>query len=139
MSIPNELLATITQRLDSSRGPAVVDDAIGMWQSMTTQFSPLLGPLSTELLLLRSLETAEIQHRWLQGAYDRDLARPPFEALRRCLTQREPEEVADANRAMCIAFIGHLVELIGATLATRFLRAAFQDIGASGNQSGESA
>lgn len=129
MSIPNELLATITQRLDPSRGPAVVDDAIGLWQAMTNQFSPLLGPLSTELLLVRALEIGEAQHPWMLVAHDCDIARPPFEALRRCFAQRTPQEVADANRAICIAFIGHLVDLIGAALATRFLRVAFPDSG----------
>ena len=139
MSIPNELLATITQRLNPSRGPAVVDDAIGLWHAMSNQFSPLLGPLSTELLLLRALETGEALHPWLQGAQERDIARPPFDGLRRCFTQRTPEEVADANRAICTAFIGHLVELIGAALAARFLRTAFPDSETAGKQLGESA
>jgi hypothetical protein len=139
MSIPHELLAMITRHLDPSRGPVVVDDAIGLWHALTNRFRPLLGPLSTELLLVRALETSEAAFPWLQCAHERDIARPPFDALRRCLVQRTPEEIADANRAICIAFIERLIGLIGVHLATRFLRAAFPGSEIEGNQQGGTA
>lgn len=139
MSIPHELLATITRRLDPSRGPAVVDDAIGLWHAMMNRFRPLLGPLSTELLLVRALETSEADFPWLQCAHERDIAQPPFDALRRCLVQRTPEEIVDANRAICAVFIERLVGLIGVRLATRFLHSAFPGSETEGNQQGETA
>lgn len=139
MSIPHELLATINRRLDPSRGPAVVDDAIGLWHALIIKFRPLLGPLSTELLLVRALEANEAAFPWLQCAHERDVAQPPFDALRRCLAQRTPEEIADANRAICTAFIERLVGLIGVRLATRFLHSAFPDSETEGDPQGETA
>ncbi|MEN3278457.1 MAG: hypothetical protein V7631_4247 [Massilia sp.] len=139
MPIPSELFETITGRLDPARGPAVVDDAIGLWHAMMNKFRPLLGPLSTELLLVRALELSEAQFPWLGCAHERNVALPPFDTLRSRLTQRTPQEIVDANRAVCTLFISQLVELIGPRLTERFLRSAFPDNQQKGNQLGESA
>lgn len=127
MSIPHELLATIARRLDPARGPAAVDDAIALWHTLMTKFGPLLGPLSTELLLVRALEASAASFPWLDCAHERDIAQPPFEALRRCLAPRAPGEIVEANRAMCTAFVEQLAGLIGVRLAAQLLQAAFTD------------
>lgn len=127
MPIPNELLANITGRLDPERGPALVGDALALWQTIFRKFGPLLGPLASELLFVRSLEESEAHYPWLRQATAAGDGRSSLEGFERCLGGRAPHEVVAVNAALLRAYTGAMEKLIGERLTVRFLRAGFPD------------
>ena len=125
MTIPTELLATIMERLTPNGDPATVDGAIDVWTCLFARFHPLIGLLGTELLFARSLGLHEKAFPWLPQATTSIQAGQVFDSFTRTLVGRSPEDIIAANRALLASFSTQLAELIGARLATQFLRSAF--------------
>ncbi len=127
MPIPNALPALITERLHPGGRPGTADDAIALWQSMFAKFRPLLGPLSTDLLFVRTLFGHSREFPWLgelaglDGSHD---AREAFGAFVDRMYGRAPEEIVAVNHRLLTAYAAEIVDLIGERLATRFLHAA---------------
>jgi hypothetical protein len=124
MPIPTELFATMTGRLAPGGRPGTITDAVAVWRALFKKFSPLIGPLSTELLFARSLATHEGAFPWLPQAMPGTL-RPVFEEFERSLASRTSDEIVAVNRALLASYTTGLAELIGPGLVTRFVRAAF--------------
>ena len=126
MPIPTELFATIMKRLDAQSADDAAAEAARLWQTLFEKFSPLIGPLSAQLLFMRSLATHEAVFPWLPRIAPASVqtAFPEFE---RSLDGRSAEEIVAANRALLSTYTTILSELIGVRLAAKFLGAAFLD------------
>jgi hypothetical protein len=124
MPIPTELFATIMGNISISSAPDSAAAATRVWRTMFRKFSPLLGPLSADLLFARSLAEQEAAFPWLPriapGAES-----TAYEAFERSLDSRSTEDILAANRAMLLTYTTVLADLIGMRLATNFLGAAF--------------
>lgn len=125
MPIPTELLAAITERLTPNGAPPTTSEAIAVWNRMFARFNPLLGPLSTQLLFARTLRFHQQAFPWLPQAGTPDEARQSFATFVEALDGRQADDVLAANRALLATFSTQLADLIGARLATQFLRSAF--------------
>lgn len=124
MPIPTELFATIMQRLDATSAADAALEATRLWQTLFDKFSPLIGPLSAELLFMRSLSMHEAVFPWLPRIAPASV-RTAFPAFERSLDGRSVEEIVAANRALLSTYTDILAELIGTRLAGKFLAAAF--------------
>lgn len=125
MSIPTELLATISGRLAPGGAPATAADAVRVWRTVFQRFDPLLGPLSTALLFARAMDTQAAAFPWLPQTSAAQPAQTAFDRFAHSLDGRSPDDILATNRALLASFAEQTSELIGAGLATRFLRAAF--------------
>jgi hypothetical protein len=125
MPIPTELLAAITDQLTPNGAPPTPGEAIKVWNSVFARFDPLLGPLSTQLLFARALRFHENAFPWLPQAGTPDEARESFTTFAGSLDGQPADEMLAANQALLATFSTQLAELIGARLATQFLRSAF--------------
>lgn len=124
MPIPTELFATIMERLHAQSASDAAAEATRLWHALFDKFSPLIGPLSAQLLFMRSLATHEPVFPWLPKVAPTSVqtAFPEFE---RSLDGRSTEEIIAANHALLSTYTTVLSELIGARLAANFLHAAF--------------
>jgi hypothetical protein len=125
MPIPAELLDSITSRLTPNGGPATVEDAVTVWTAVFARFELLLGPLSTHLLFARALTLEAKAFRWLPQAIVPEQSRDAFDRFVRALDGRPQHELLETNRALLASYTTQLAELLGARLATQFLRSAF--------------
>jgi hypothetical protein len=134
MPIPNELLATIADRLQPGGKPGnAAADAIEVWNSLYAKFSPLLGPLSTELLFVRTLSEHARDFPWLAHCATPDNAHDAFGEFTRCLDEQPAEDIVAANQVLLETYITQLTGLIGERLAVRFLDTALRPNGADKN------
>ena len=100
--------------------------ALRFWQTLFRRFSPLIGPLSAELLFVRSLATHEANFPWLPQVGP-GATRAAFSEFERSLDGRSADEIVAANHALLSTYVAGLADLIGLRLATKFLGTAFAD------------
>lgn len=105
-------------------GTVTVTDVIMVWRALFGKFSPLIGPLSTELLFARALATHESAFPWLPQAAP-GAGRSILADFEHSLHGRAPDEIVAVNRALLLSYTTGLSTLIGDRLTTRFLQAAF--------------
>jgi hypothetical protein len=125
MPIPTELFATIMAPI-AADSPEPAADAIRVWHVIFRRISPLLGPLSADLLFARSLAMHASDYPWLPRVAPA-AARTAFPEFERSLDARAAQDIVAANRALLESYTTGLVNLIGAGLATRLLETAFPD------------
>lgn len=123
MPIPTDLLATITATLEDG----TPDDARRIWRALRAKLDPLLGPMSNQLLFVRSLEAHQADFPWLPPTATLAAQHEVLALFELGLDALAPAELAHANRVLLETYIRALCELIGVALATRFLRSAFPD------------
>ncbi|MEW7849714.1 hypothetical protein AB2N08_13520 [Massilia aurea] len=121
MPIPTDLLATITAPLEAG----TPDAAIQVWQLLRNKLDPLLGALSSQLLFVRSLDAHRPAYPWLPATGSLPEREAVFAAFHKLLPGLEPQVLIEVNRALLATYTDAICELIGASLATRFLRSAF--------------
>lgn len=126
MSIPTELLVMMTGRLAPDNGPVTAESAVRVWTALFRKLSPLLGPLSTELIFARSLAARYPAFPWLPRL-EPEAEPSAFARFAPSLDGRSPEDIMEANRALLESFTSALADLVGMQLATRLLRTAFPD------------
>ena len=126
MPIPTELFATIMGRLAVHSAVESAAEAMQLWQTLFRKFSPLIGPLSAELLFVRSLTTQQAAFPWLPHIAP-GATRTAFAAFELSLDGRTAEEIVAANHALLLSFVTLLADLIGLRLATKFLGTAFAE------------
>lgn len=132
MPIPTELLEKMTGRLAPDNGLATAEGAVHVWRTLFSKLSPLLGPLSTELMFARSLAARHPAFPWLPRLAP-DAEQTAFARFAPSLDGRSPAEIAAVNRALLETFTSALADLIGMQLAARLLHAAFPDDDANKN------
>lgn len=125
MPIPTELLASITDRLSPGGKPGNAADALRVWNRLYAKFSPLLGPLSTELLFVRTLHEHADSFPWLARCALPDKSGDALGAFTLCLDGQAPADIVAANSVLLATYIAELSDLIGDRLSAQFLRAAF--------------
>jgi len=125
MPIPTELFATIMAPI-AADSPDPAAEAIRVWHVLFRRFSPLLGPLSTDLLFARSLAMHASDFPWLPRVAPA-AARTAFQEFERSLDAHGAQDIVAANRALLESYTTGLVNLIGAGLTTRLLETAFPD------------
>ena len=125
MPIPTELFATIMAPI-AADSPEPAADAIRVWHVMFRRISPLLGPLSADLLFARSLAMHASDYPWLPHIAPA-AARTAFPEFERSLDARAAQDIVAVNRALLESYTTGLVNLIGAGLTTRLLKTAFPD------------
>ena len=113
-------------RLAADNAAQSAAEAIRLWQTLFSKFSPLIGPLSAELLFVRSVTTQEAAFPWLPHIAP-GATRTAFAEFERSLEGRTSEEIVAANQALLLTFVTVLADLIGLRLATKFLGTAFAD------------
>ena len=126
-----ELLATITDRLRPGGEPGNADDAVQVWNTVQARFAPLLGPMSTDLLFVRTLSEHARDFPWLEACAAQGAPGDAFKAYVLCLGKLAPADIEAANQTLLTSYIVYLSELIGERLVTRFLASAFPS-GATG-------
>jgi hypothetical protein len=126
MPIPTELFTTIMGRFTSDNAPDPAAVAAEVWRTLFRRFTPLIGPLSTNLVFLRSLSRHETDFPWLPQI-EPSAPHTTFDAFERSLQGRPAEEIFAVNRALLAAYAGIVAELIGVPLTTKFMEAAFAD------------
>ncbi|MFC5461372.1 hypothetical protein [Massilia niabensis] len=126
MPIPTELFATLMGRLATDNAAGSAAEAIRLWQTLFRKFSPLIGPLSAELLFVRSLRAHEAVFPWLPRVGP-GATRTAFSEFERSLDSRTAEDIVAANHALLSTYITALADLIGMRLAVKFLGTAFAD------------
>lgn len=109
---------------DNAAGSAA--EAIRLWQTLFRKFSPLIGPLSAELLFVRSLAAQDAAFPWLPRVRP-GATRTAFADFERSLDNRTAEEIIAANHALLLTYVTVLADLIGMRLAVKFLGTAFAD------------
>ena len=125
MPIPTELLTAMTDRLTPNGGPSTADAAARVWSRIFARFNPLIGPVSTQALFARALALHQEAFPWLPQALTPEQARQAFASFALALDAQQADALLAANRALLDTFSTELAELIGARLATQFLRSAF--------------
>lgn len=126
-----ELLATITDHLRPGGKPGTAADAVQIWNTLKARFAPLLGPMSTDLLFVRTLSRHTQAFPWLEACAALREPRAAFDAFVLCLGQQAPADIVAANHALLTSYIAHLSDLIGERLVVRLLGSAFPS-GAAG-------
>lgn len=130
MPTPNALPASITDRLRPGGQPGNAADAVRVWNALYARFSPLLGPLSTELLFVRALSEHAHAFPWLAQCASPATPRDAFDAFTRCLDDHAPADIVAVNQALLATYIEQMSGLIGERLTARFLDSAFPPDGA---------
>lgn len=130
MPIPTELPATITERLRPAGRPGNGADAVRVWNALYARFSPLLGPLSTDLLIVRALSEHADTFPWLAPCAAQARPRDAVETFIRSLEQDAPSDALAANEVLLATYIEQLSALIGERLTARFLDSTFPPGGA---------
>lgn len=126
MPIPTELFTTIMERLGAQSASEATAEAIRLWHTLFDKFTPLIGPLSAELVFTRSLAAHETVFPWLPRVAPAS-AQTAFAQFEQSLDGRSVEEIVAANRALLSTYTTVLTDLIGARLAVKFLSAALVD------------
>lgn len=121
MPIPTDLLVTITVPFEAG----TPEGAMLVWQLLRDKLDPLLGALSSQLLFVRSLDAHRPTFPWLPATLTLAQREVAFDTYQRLLAGLEPALLVQVNRALVITYTDALCELIGLSLATRFLRSAF--------------
>ena len=124
MPIPTELFTTIMAPIAAESCPQPAAEAIRVWHALFSKFTPLLGPLSTELLFARSLAMHTSHYPWLPRVAPA-AARTAFQEFERSLDGRAPQEIVAVNHALLASYTTGLINLIGTGLTTRLLDVAF--------------
>lgn len=114
----------MTGRLAPGGSPGTAMDAIVIWRTLLGKFGPLIGPLSAELLFVRSLAAHASAFPWLPQPSPGTL-RPLLADFERSLDSRTPDEILAVNRLLLASYLAVLGELIGPGLVARFLHTAF--------------
>lgn len=127
MPIPNKLFATIMAQMAADSPPEARAGAIRVWHIMFRTFGPLLGPLSADVLFMRSLAVHEAAFAWLPRIAP-GAASTALREFERSLADRSPDEITAVNRALLSTYTTILSDLIGEGLAIRFLGGAFPDV-----------
>lgn len=127
MPIPNKLFTTIMAHMAADSPSEAPAAAMRVWHILFRKFGPLLGPLSADLLFMRSLAAHEAAFPWLPRIAP-GAAGTALQEFERSLANRAPDEIMTANRALLATYTTILSDLIGKTLATRFLGGAFPDV-----------
>ncbi|MEH6436517.1 hypothetical protein [Massilia sp. DD77] len=125
MPIETKLLASIMARLEPRGEPATAANAVAVWRTLFDRFAPLLGPLSTLALFERSLAQHVGRFPWLPQLGPTLFPAQAFDVFSRSLDGQTPEHIAAANRALLVTYTDDLADLIGPSLANRFLLSAF--------------
>jgi hypothetical protein len=126
MPIPTELFATMMGRLAADSAAESAAQSILLWKTLFRKFSPLIGPLSAELLFVRSLNTHAQQFPWLPEVGP-GATRTAFSLFEHSLEGLTAEEIVAANQALVQTYVAVLADLIGVRLAIKFLGTAFAD------------
>lgn len=127
MTSHTELLATITDRLRPGGEPGNAAGAVQIWNTLQARFASLLGPLSTDLLFVRTLSEHAQDFPWLEACATlvSDKPRIAFDAFVLCLDKLAPADIAAVNQVLLTSYIAQLSDLIGDSLVTRLLHTAF--------------
>ncbi len=128
MAMNDTLQRLIASRLAPVRPEEVVERAVQLWTSLASELIPIIGEAGFAIIYARSLHLNQSAFPWLP-------APPPvpkqadslFTSLATSLNERTPAETGEACQALLITFTDMLVVLIGESITTSILRAAWGD------------
>ncbi|OGB23752.1 MAG: hypothetical protein A3I66_15935 [Burkholderiales bacterium RIFCSPLOWO2_02_FULL_57_36] len=98
-----------------------------MWERLASELVAIIGQGGFDSLYSRSLHLAVVTFPWLAAGYPSQQAGSRFAGLQTSLEGRDFTEASEASIALLITFIDILVTLIGESLTTSILRAAWGD------------
>ena len=127
MPLPTELFTRIMGHIAPDSTPDATAAALRVWHTLFHKLAPLLGPLSADLLFMRSLAAHEAQFPWLPRVAP-SAAGTAFREYERCLEGRPEQDIVAVNRALVSTYMAVLADLIGDGLAGRLLDAAAADM-----------
>lgn len=110
---------------DDSNPQGVADGAVAVWTAIDGALSPVIGARGNGALYKRSLHLARAQHPWLAAAYEGAVQPGDYSALRAALAQQTAADATRAQEALLRIFNDLLADLIGRSLTSRLLQAAW--------------
>jgi hypothetical protein len=127
--VKNELVRRqILAKLQASRPEHVTDLTIRLWQSIASELIPIIGEDGFAALYSRSLHVTRSTFPWLNATGQKpQQADLQFIALKASLEARTSAESVEVGAALLFTFTDILASLIGESLTTGILRAAWGD------------
>jgi hypothetical protein len=104
---------------------SVVDEVIGLWESMATQIIMIVGDGGFNSLYVRALSLTQPTFPWLTATSPPSQATNRFAELATCLEGQSPEQARAANNQLLTTFTDILATLIGEDLTIQILRSAW--------------
>ena len=104
---------------DAADGQAVANAALDLWGEIHAQLGPLIGSGGVFAIYRRSLYLERNQYKCLGAAFEESANSDGLAALHTALGKESREWALLAHSALLANFYGHLVRLIGASLAER--------------------
>lgn len=105
----------------------VAEVAIDLWERLSAGLVMIIGNDGFAALYDRSVHLASATHPWLVPDEPPAGSHSRFARLKSCLQARTPDEAREATVLLLGTFTDVLVTLIGQTLTTNILRAAWGD------------
>ncbi len=105
---------------DAGDAASIAAHAAAICALLSQHLARLVGELGTRTLFTRSLSLASSAFPCVKGASTSGIE-SPFEALRRCLEQEQPQAATDAALHVFLTFIQLLERFIGAGLVASLL------------------
>lgn len=130
MEIPeSRRLAATLQRLAAQGADVahITDAVISTWKAIDAALSPILGSKGVAALYERSLYLSAPGHPWLAAIQAKDDAPLDLAGLRKALAQQDSLAAAAGGGAHLQALHELLASLIGHSLTSQLLRAAWDN------------
>lgn len=120
----SRIAALLAQKAAEGADSAEIADAvIAAWVAVDTALSPIIGPPSVAVLYMRSRHVAGRAFAWLTPPAGQIVMDLP--ALRKLLTQQDPQTGAAGGGLLLQTFYELLASLVGPSLTGRLLDAVW--------------
>lgn len=117
--------ATAVLRANSASPGTEIQAAIALWRAVDLDVSAVIGHRGTAAVLRRALTMARRTHGWMPEPVDDASLDACVFALSDALASQAPAVSGAANHALEGTFRDLLASLVGSTLTTQLLRAAW--------------
>ena len=127
MATNDTLQRLIAARLAPVPSEEVVERAVRLWGSLGSELIPIIGEAGFAIIYARSLHLNQSAFPWLPVGPVPNPVGPLFTSLATSLNERTPAETLEACQALFLTFTDMLAVLIGESITTSILRAAWGD------------
>ncbi|HSB96328.1 MAG TPA: hypothetical protein VLC91_07775 [Spongiibacteraceae bacterium] len=110
----------------------IADLIISLWEAIATELIPIIGSNGFDMLFARSVHLTQVIYPWLAPEKTALTASAQFTALKNNLAGHTVADAGAACQALFMSFNDLLVSLIGESLTTGILCAAFSSAATDG-------
>jgi hypothetical protein len=119
------ILEALAPKADAGR--AAVDHALWPWERLAEHLTPLIGDAGFCALYGRAVRLTAPEFKWITASPPAHSIESLFQTLREDFASVDADAAAQANNLLLDTYTGLLSALIGETLTTRLLNAAWTD------------